>query len=786
MKNFTLLHRFFLACILCITAFISRAQTYDTICDWDNYFRDWYVSSSGSMVNNPAPDTVNPSPNCFKFVTSNDQYEFMICELDEEANFNLCPVYKMKVLAPVTGGNITLKFENHNNSFSQEIMLTPVPGQWTDLVYDFTGHPYNGLIKMTIFPDIQSTSPGKNWYIDDIMKEPCEDPVPLELESNLPIIVINTFGEPIPDEPKITAHMGVIDNGPGELNHLDDPFNHYDNYIGIETRGQSSQMFPKKSFAVETRDSTGEDMNLELLGLPSENDWVLYAPYSDKSMLRNIMSFEMGRKMGNYCTRSVFCEVVINDDYQGVYTLMEKIKQDDNRVDIAGLKPDEVSGDDLTGGYIIKVDKLDWDFEYYYDGWKSDPTPGYPNAMDIIFQYYQPGPDEIVSQQREYIKNYVTEAENTLTLYYFANPYIGYQQYLDVPSFIDALLLSEIPKEVDKYRYSTYFYKEKNTDGGKLFAGPAWDFDLGYGNVDYWQPGLQYTGWLYTTVEPVDWSIMFWWKRLMEDQYFKDMTRTRWNWLRQERLSDAAIHQMIDSIIVLTADARERNFERWPILGQYVWPNYDWFGNTYEDEVNYFEGYLFNRLAWMDANLPGNVIEPKAGISAINDKIDVVLYDDYFRRPILEKEMFTLNNAPSNLFIQSVDYISASSCRLVLNADMTDYPDVSVTIDKKALNYWLDITSSPLSAAGTSEITPNKAVFKIYNENKRLHLYCNAPKNLLGRAEIFNSAGQKIMSFSLQKQSENIIEHQLNTGLYLLVIETKESMKVFKFTVSGL
>ncbi|RKY52206.1 MAG: spore coat protein CotH, partial [Candidatus Neomarinimicrobiota bacterium] len=80
-------------------------------------------------------------------------------------------------------------------------------------------------------------------------------------QSNLPIIVINTFSREIPDEPKITAHMGIINNE-NQPNHISDPFNEYDGYIGIETRGSSSQMFPKKSYSIETRDEIGNNLNV--------------------------------------------------------------------------------------------------------------------------------------------------------------------------------------------------------------------------------------------------------------------------------------------------------------------------------------------------------------------------------------------------------------------------------------------------------------------------------------------------------------------------------------------
>jgi hypothetical protein len=626
--------------------------------------------------------------------------------------------------------------------------------------------------------------PAVGGQLTGIEKADCASPLPLELESNLPIIVINTDGVEIPDEPKITAHMGIIDNGPGNTNNLNDPYNNYDGMIGIEIRGQSSQMFPKHSYGFETRDAEGADLDADLLGLPAENDWVLYAPYSDKSLLRNIMSFEMGRRMDEYCTRSRMCEVVINDDYVGIYTLMEKIKQDSNRVDIANLKPDEILGDNLTGGYIVKVDKIDWDFQYNVDGWKSSPDPEYPNGMKITFQYYYPEVGDIASEQKSYIRNFITEAENSLTIYYFSNPYLGYQQYLDVTSFIDFMLLSEIPKEVDKYRYSTYFHKDKESNGGKLFAGPAWDFDLGYGNVDYWEPGLDPAGWLYDMVEPVDWGIMFWWQRLMDDPYFNDMAYSRWKWLRENRLSNNQIQLMIDSIRTVTHDARVRNFERWPILGTYVWPNYDWYGNNYEDEVYYFKNFLFPRLQWMDDNLTGNLVEPKAGISLDGTKLHFVLYGDYFADPILKKTHFQLNNAPAGVEIESVIYDDVSNCQLLLTGDASSAPNMTVTVSQKEVNYWLDVTSGPLSEAGVVDSRPDIPDIRVYEENHQLHIRSDKPDLLPGKADVYNIAGQHVMSISLMKTNENVLPVKLNPGIYFLVVNFKASTVNLKFIVT--
>lgn len=767
--------------LLSVISSSLHCQTYDTLSNWDGIAQEWYTSNGISeIVTNPAPDAVNSSEHCFRVVTSDGLYEYMITDLVEPVNFNLYPLYRIKVLAPPTGGDVTLKFENYNNTSSHEIVMSATPGEWCDLAYNFAGLDYNNLTRMVIFWDFQGTTPGIDWFIDDVLRGSAG---PLELESNLPIVVINTFGVSIPDEPKIDAVMGIIDNGPGEMNNLNDPFNDFDGNIGIEIRGQSTQMFPKKSYAFETRDNSGENLNVSLLGMPQENDWILYAPYTDKSMLRNVVTFDMDHKMGNYSTRTVFCEVVINNDYKGVYVLEEKIKKDENRVDIATLNPDEISGNDLTGGYIIKVDKIDPGFTFGTDGWRSAPSPSYPNAMDIIFQYYYPKPDEIVLQQKNYISTFITSAENALISTSFADPDNGYQKYLDAPSFVDFMLLCEISKEVDKYRYSTYFHKEKDSDGGKFFAGPAWDFNLGYGNVDYWSPGITTSGWIYTDVQPGNWSIIYWWKRLMEDPYYRNLTKTRWVQLRQNVLTDAAIHSVIDSILIHIDEAKDRNFVRWPVLGQYVWPNYDWQNNTYEDEVDYFENFLFNRLHWMDGNLPGSILSPWAGISGETNKITVKLFGDYFSHPVLKKNDFLLNNAPGGMTIQGVEFRNASECVLTVSADVTGNSGISVTISEKIINTWEDLTSNKLESAGFGDFAATLSDISVFEANQQLHIRCNLPELLPDYAEIVSITGQNLGSIKLEREPENIVSHQLKAGIYFLVVKTRPNPKVARFVV---
>jgi hypothetical protein len=422
--------------------------------------------------------------------------------------------------------------------------------------------------------------------------------------SDLPIIVINTSGQGIPDDPKITAQMGVIDNGPGNRNNLTDAYNNYNGFIGIETRGESSQMFPKKSYSVETVDAAGENINAELLGFPAENDWILYAPYTDKAMMRNDITFKLSRDMGRYASRTRACEVVLNGDYIGIYILMEKIKRDDNRVDIASLNPDEISGDDLTGGYILRIDKIDGND---YPQW---------NVGGIDFQYFDPEGGDLAVQQRDYIRGFITTVNASISSGSFADPQTGYQKYIDVPSFVDNMLISELGLNVDGFRYSTYMYKDKDSNGGKLVLGPLWDFNLAYGNVDYnlavQSPTNEYNqpngGWLYRDFR------VSWFPRLMQDVNFQNKMKTRWSALRENVLSNSRITFLIDSMANSLAESQVRNYQRWPILNEDVWPN-QYVGGSYAAEVAWFKNWILSRANWMDTHMPGSVVtNPVTGV----------------------------------------------------------------------------------------------------------------------------------------------------------------------------
>jgi hypothetical protein len=360
-------------------------------------------------------------------------------------------------------------------------------------------------------------------------------------------------------------------------------------------------MFPKKSYALELWNDVGADSTASLLGMPQEEDWVLHAHYSDKSMMRNALTFHLGGRMGSWQPRFRYCNVYLNGEYNGIYLLMENIKKGQGRLDISDLNPDEVTGDDVTGGYILKVDKV-WDlglWEYF----TPYPSVMLPNTRYYNYTYVYPDAEIISSPQKNYINNYITTLENRLNNDDFRDPSEGFRKYMDIASFIDFQIIQELTNNVDGYRYSTFFYKKKDSKGGKLHAGPLWDFDLCYGNEDYSDYNLVTSGWLYPRYGTSEGYPMHWWSRLMDDAGYKRAFVTRWKELRNGPFHTDSVIAFIDSTVNYLGDEVDRNFIRWPILGVDVWPNY-FVGQTYEEEVDYLKNWVTQRLSWMDGNMP--------------------------------------------------------------------------------------------------------------------------------------------------------------------------------------
>jgi CotH kinase protein/Secretion system C-terminal sorting domain len=426
--------------------------------------------------------------------------------------------------------------------------------------------------------------------------------------SNLPILIVETNGGAIVDEPKITAKMKIINNGPGKRNNLTDNANDYDGYVGIEFRGSSSQSFPKKPYGFETRDDKGASATVSLLGFPKEQDWVLYPGYNEKTLIHNVMAMQMYRDLGSYASRTQHVEMVLNGKYEGVYLLMEKVKRDGNRVSVAKMTTADNSDDAVTGGYIFKIDKTTGSAQPL--GWTSKIKPTESRTGQTInFFYDYPSPSNITPQQKAYLKTYVDSAEVALSASNFRDPVNGYQKFFGVNSFVRMFLINEVSKNIDGYRISTYFHKERHSKDRRIKAGPAWDYDIAFGNADYCS-AERYQGWsyLFGSECPEDyWQVPFHWKRMLEDTTFSKELRGQYTAMRRGQWKTARLHFVIDSLAAYLDESQKRNFVRWPVLGVYVWPNPKPLPTTYQGEISNFKAWLAARLDWLDGYLFGTV-----------------------------------------------------------------------------------------------------------------------------------------------------------------------------------
>jgi hypothetical protein len=383
---------------------------------------------------------------------------------------------------------------------------------------------------------------------------------------NLPIIRIDTENHApiVSKEEYINAQLKI------EANTADPAWN-FEAPTQIRGRGNSTwYLHPKKPYKIKLLTKT------TLMGMPADKEWVLLANYSDKTLLRNAVAMELSNRFGlPYAPRSRAVEVFLNGEYEGAYQLMENIKISTSRVNIPKLTSADIAGDAVTGGYLLEIDQ------------RRDGTIIYDTAhgLPIVVQ----DPDPITPEQWTYISSYLQQTEDTIYSENFADPSTGYEQFINSQTFIDWYLVNEIFKNQDaKFFSSIWMYKER---GGKLSLGPVWDFDLGAGNVDY-----------DVTDDPTGWWVREgpWMSRLFEDPAFVARVEARWQELKAGQID--TIFTFIDQNAAALDQSQKNNFQRWPILNVYVWPNPVITG-SYDGEVNQLKQWLTTRIQWMDSQL---------------------------------------------------------------------------------------------------------------------------------------------------------------------------------------
>ncbi len=424
-------------------------------------------------------------------------------------------------------------------------------------------------------------------------KSPMPDEPATNFTSNLPIIILHTDGRDISNNPSTVVRAEFFETINRRASLEDKPA--HAGLASINRRGFSTLGLPKHSYTLHTLDQETNQTKISLLGMPAEEDWVLYAPFEDKTMIRDVLAFELTRRMGHYAPRTRYVELFLHAstaklslrDYVGVYVLVEKIKRGQDRVNIAKLKPEHQSAPEISGGYIVKRDHDD------SRGSRFRTSHGGP------YFYVYPNSRQITSEQKTWLTRYFNSFESSLYGADFKDPKKGYAAYLDVDSFIDAHFLIEAAKNVDGFRYSTFLTKDR---GGKLKAGPPWDWNRSFGNANYYAGG-HVRGWYSSNLRPNEIS---WHQRLQQDSAYAQRCAARWSVLREKVFDPKKISLLIDELATQLEEAQERNFKRWPILGQNVSCNY-FVGESFEEEVDWLKNWITDRIAWMDGHVASPV-----------------------------------------------------------------------------------------------------------------------------------------------------------------------------------
>ena len=466
-------------------------------------------------------------------------------------------------------------------------------------------------------------------------------------KTNLPIVWITVNGEMIDKDERITARMKIIHNGEGELNYADTvahPGQHidYEGYIAIRYRGNSSfNSSDKKPYSFRTMNAPieegGTKEKVKILGMSKDNNWAILAPFSDKSMMRDMLAFELSRPWMDYTPDGRYCELILDGTYYGIYIITEVVSKGKHR---CNLDDPGTEGDELTGGYLVEVDRDD---EVTHRS-KYHPVNSHGWTLYsryINFQYKEPEYEDMTAEQIDYINSQIDAMEDALASPNFKDPETGYRKYLDPMSMVDYQISQELGHNVDGYRLSAKMFKHRDSQDGR-FKMVLWDYNLAYGNADYYN-GWYTTGWVWNNNDVLNANydaqeVPFWWYKLNQDPYYTNLLHDRWAQCRRANFSTERIMATVDSIAtLLTAQGAEnRNSRAWPKWGQYVWPNY-YVSQNFQDEISFLKSWLNDRLEWMDeqwgfdpnALLRGDINgDGRVDVSDVNIVINIMLGKD--------------------------------------------------------------------------------------------------------------------------------------------------------------
>ena len=415
--------------------------------------------------------------------------------------------------------------------------------------------------------------------------------------TNLPTVTIHTVNavDITSKETYVPGYVSFIYNNGKAI---------YSDNLNIRGRGNASWNFDKKPYRMKL------NSKVNLMGFPAkEKNWTLINNWGDKTLMRNLLAFDLSRRLDMaYTPVGIPVDVILNGEYKGCYQLCDQVEVAPGRVEVQTMIANDIVLPNLSGGYLLEVDA----YAYSETSWFESAR----NSTPVTIHY--PKDDEIVTQQHNYIQNCYNTMEAALFSSNYKDPVNGYRKYMDMESFIRHFLVGEISGNTDTY-WSVYMYKNRNDDIFRF--GPVWDFDLAYENDNRTYPINSHTQWVYQYGSSA-WRFNEVVDRLFTDESFVSRLKAIYADYRDRGiLTKEALLQVVDNYASEINQSQRLNFMRWNILNSYVHQNPAVYG-SYAGEVNNVKNYISARIDWMDKKLS----YVPTGMPEISASSDIIVY----------------------------------------------------------------------------------------------------------------------------------------------------------------